>query len=172
MFRKVLYFAAFIFFLIGIYFALRTEKSQPAPEIGTFCTMDAKVCSDGTSFGRNTPDCDFPPCPGEKEGILVSLPKINQGLQSPLLIQGEARGPWFFEAQFNAEILDENGNLLGTAVLTAIGDWMTEDFVPFEGTMEFEVPGDFLGTLRFKSANPSGLPENQKKYDMKVIFSD
>jgi hypothetical protein len=29
------------------------------------CTKDAKVCPDGTSVGRELPDCDFAPCPGE-----------------------------------------------------------------------------------------------------------
>lgn len=28
------------------------------------CTMDAKVCPDGTSVGRISPFCEFAPCPG------------------------------------------------------------------------------------------------------------
>lgn len=31
----------------------------------TFCTMDAKVCPDGSSVGRVPPDCEFALCPGE-----------------------------------------------------------------------------------------------------------
>lgn len=27
------------------------------------CTMDAKVCPDGSSVGRSGPDCEFEPCP-------------------------------------------------------------------------------------------------------------
>lgn len=31
----------------------------------TMCTMDAKICPDGSSVGRSGPDCEFEPCPGE-----------------------------------------------------------------------------------------------------------
>jgi hypothetical protein len=27
------------------------------------CTMDAKICPDGTALGRTGPNCEFPPCP-------------------------------------------------------------------------------------------------------------
>lgn len=29
------------------------------------CTLDARVCPDGSSVGRVPPSCDFAPCPGE-----------------------------------------------------------------------------------------------------------
>ena len=29
------------------------------------CTMEAKICPDGTSVGRSGPDCEFAPCPSE-----------------------------------------------------------------------------------------------------------
>ena|SRR3990170_868408 len=29
------------------------------------CTMDAKICPDGSSVGRIAPNCEFAPCPGE-----------------------------------------------------------------------------------------------------------
>lgn len=29
------------------------------------CTMDARVCPDGSAVGRVPPDCEFAPCPGE-----------------------------------------------------------------------------------------------------------
>jgi hypothetical protein len=29
-----------------------------------FCTMDAKVCPDGSYVGRVPPNCEFAPCPG------------------------------------------------------------------------------------------------------------
>ncbi|MDD5147605.1 MAG: hypothetical protein PHV63_03625 [Candidatus Daviesbacteria bacterium] len=30
------------------------------------CTMDAKICPDGTSVGRTGPNCEFAPCPSPK----------------------------------------------------------------------------------------------------------
>lgn len=29
------------------------------------CTMDAKICPDGSAVGRQGPNCEFAPCPGE-----------------------------------------------------------------------------------------------------------
>jgi len=32
---------------------------------GVACTMEAKICSDGTAVGRTGPNCEFAACPGE-----------------------------------------------------------------------------------------------------------
>lgn len=32
------------------------------------CTMDAKLCPDGTAVGRTAPNCEFLPCPGDARG--------------------------------------------------------------------------------------------------------
>jgi hypothetical protein len=29
---------------------------------GTMCTMEAKLCPDGSAVGRSGPNCDFAPC--------------------------------------------------------------------------------------------------------------
>lgn len=29
------------------------------------CTLDAKICPDGSAVGRTGPNCEFAPCPGE-----------------------------------------------------------------------------------------------------------
>jgi hypothetical protein len=41
------------------------EKSAPPsePPPGNACTMDAKVCPDGSAVGRSGPNCEFAPCP-------------------------------------------------------------------------------------------------------------
>ncbi|GIW65517.1 MAG: hypothetical protein KatS3mg094_036 [Candidatus Parcubacteria bacterium] len=104
--------------------------------------------------------------------IIIFNPKENQKISSPLLIQGKARGTWFFEAEFNAELYDDENNLLGKAILTAKSDWMTEDFVNFEGELNFKKPTTKLGKLIFLSANPSGLPEHQKIYKLPVQFEN
>lgn len=55
------------------YVALTMNKPGTTPEDGAgtgeeegvFCTMDAKICPDGSSVGRVAPSCNFAPCPGE-----------------------------------------------------------------------------------------------------------
>ncbi|GIW67677.1 MAG: hypothetical protein KatS3mg096_545 [Candidatus Parcubacteria bacterium] len=104
--------------------------------------------------------------------IIIFNPKENQKIKSPLLIQGEARGTWFFEAEFNAELYDDENNLLGKAILRAKSDWMTENFVPFEGELNFKQPKTKIGKLLFLSANPSGIAEYQKIYVVPVKFEE
>lgn len=153
----------------GIWFGLRFLIGEsPAEPIA--CTMDAKECPDGSYVARIPPKCDFAPCTGEKEGILFFLPKTNEKIKSPLKIEGRAKGFWFFEAEFLAELYDAHNNFLGRAILTAKDDWMTENFVPFEGELVFSHPAVSWGTLKFLSANPSGLPENQKVFEVAVEF--
>ena len=151
--------------LIGTgYYFLNKER------VAVVCPMDAKECPDGSFVGRMPPDCEFASCPGEEEGIFVFSPKKDQTIESPLKIEGQARGPWYFEAQFSAELYDNEDSHLGTAILTAKDDWMTDDFVPFEGSLEFSGASSDLGFLRFLSANPSGLPENQKTFELPIEF--
>lgn len=48
----------------------RSNAAEENPEIDNeveeeFCTLDAKICPDGTTVGRVVPSCEFAPCPGE-----------------------------------------------------------------------------------------------------------
>ena len=47
---------------------------------------------------------------------------------------------------------------------------MTEDFVPFGATIEFESPAVQKGTLLLKRDNPSGLPENDEEFRIPVVL--
>lgn len=42
----------------------------PAPASAlepVMCTMEAKICPDGSAVSRTGPNCEFAPCPGEDE---------------------------------------------------------------------------------------------------------
>jgi hypothetical protein len=105
-----------------------------------------------------------------KEDIIVSFPKPHQCVSSPLTVQGKARGSWFFEAIFPIRLLDAQCHQLSTTNGKAIGDWTTEDFVPFEGKLDFVVNKETKAILILENANPSGLPENAKKKEIPIIL--
>src|SRR5687768_10210903 len=65
------------------------------------------------------------------EEITLTTPSVNQVVTSPLKITGSAQGSWYFEGIFNVELVDDNGESLGTANVQAQGEWMTEAQVPF-----------------------------------------
>jgi hypothetical protein len=102
--------------------------------------------------------------------INVTSPRSNELVTSPLIIRGEARGNWYFEASFPVKLLDANGNELAAWYAQAQGEWMTTDFVPFESKLEFGRPSTPTGTLVLENDNPSGLPENSASISVPVRF--
>lgn len=102
--------------------------------------------------------------------IKVFLPAINQVIKNPLLIEGEARGIWYFEASFPIRLVDANGNVLGFAIAQAQSDWMTENFVPFKAQLAFATSSTENGVLILEKDNPSGLSQNNDKLQIPVRF--
>lgn len=110
--------------------------------------------------------------------VQLHSPRPNQEIASPLEIRGEARGIWFFEASFPVILTNWDGLIIAQHYATADGEWMTEDFVPFTSTLEFESPykegdPDFFkrGTLILRKDNPSGLPEHDDALEIPVVFA-
>ena len=103
--------------------------------------------------------------------IRLTSPKSNEIVQSPFLIKGEARGFWFFEASFPARLLDGNGKEIAVGIVQAQGEWMTEDFVPFEVRLEFQQPATESGMLILEKDNPSGLPEHADELRIPIRFN-
>ncbi len=45
----------------------KTPTNKPSQiQGGVACTMDARLCPDGSAVGREGPNCEFKKCPGEK----------------------------------------------------------------------------------------------------------
>jgi len=102
--------------------------------------------------------------------IKINSPRPNEAIGSPLIISGEARGYWFFEASFPVKLYNKEGVLLTQVVAQAGGDWMTEDFVPFSAVLEFSPAGATNGKLVLERDNPSGLPENDDQLWLPINF--
>ena len=102
--------------------------------------------------------------------IRVTNVKPNQIVASPLTVEGEARGYWFFEASFPARLFDANGSELIVIPAQAQGEWMTENFVPFRVTLTFPPPETETGTLVLEKDNPSGLPEHADELRIPIRF--
>lgn len=102
--------------------------------------------------------------------IIVENPLPNMEVTSPLKISGKARGYWYFEADAPIVLLDKDGKKLAESYIKATGNWMTEDFVDFSGSIEFDAPDDEGGYLLFKRANPSDNPENDREFKIPVLF--
>lgn len=170
-FMKLLSLKTFIIIILtviaGAVFFIFYNNNKEAP---AYCTMEAKLCSDGSYVGRVGSDCEFAACPKE-DLIFVENPRAYEEISSPMFIKGKARGVWFFEGDFPIRLENENGETLAIAIATAKDEWMTTDFVDFEAKLDFPVPVTQNGYLVFERDNPSGLPENSDELNVPVVFS-
>lgn len=109
-----------------------------------------------------------------EDRIRVSSPLPEERISTPLTIEGEARGQWYFEATFPVVLTDWDGRIIAEGYAEAQDEWMTEEFVPFEATLEFEADTSVSdrGSLILQKANPSGLPENDDAFEYTIFFAE
>jgi hypothetical protein len=194
--NKILYGVIGLAIGVGILGAIMSKLAPvaqaPTDDNNTVaCTMDAMQCPDGSYVGRSGPDCEFvcPPAPqvpadlqahidSKADKIKVASPVPMGVVESPLRLTGEARGNWFFEASAPVSLVNWDGLIIAEGIITAEGEWMTTEFVPFSGELTFTSPykegdPDFMkrGALIFKKDNPSGLPENDDALEFTVWFA-
>ena len=104
------------------------------------------------------------------EGIQIISPEVNEEIFSPLKITGSVNGNGWggFEGQVGTvKLLDDKGNQLGLAILTAIDDWM-QPVVNFEAILNFQSPIEQSGTLVFHNENPSDMRDKDKTFILPV----
>ncbi len=87
-----------------------------------------------------------------------------------LTFSGEARGTWFFEASFRAEVRDSTGTIVSVASVQGAGDWESEVFVPF--TVSIKIPDTVVGrgtvVLIKNNRTSDSLPDDS--YTVSVQF--
>lgn len=103
------------------------------------------------------------------EEVLVLSPKQNELVVSPLKVEGQAKGTWFFEASLPVKLVDSDNNIVVSHYGTALDDWMTEKPVRFTSSLVFSTSAT-SGYLIISKDNPSGLPENDGSIRVPVRF--
>ncbi|HVK80896.1 MAG TPA: Gmad2 immunoglobulin-like domain-containing protein, partial [Verrucomicrobiae bacterium] len=83
----------------------------------------------------------------EAPSVNVAAPLADARVTSPLVVEGTARGDWYFEAQFPLQLRAADGAILAEAPARAQSDWMTEAPVPFRGELTFNVTRETPATL-------------------------
>ncbi|MCB9817929.1 hypothetical protein H6787_00385 [Candidatus Nomurabacteria bacterium] len=153
---------------------LPAEPMTTPPSVGK--SMWLKYDVESNSFGEVVQDFEGEAAtnaPEKADLIQVTTPEIGSTVSSPIIVAGEARGYWFFEGSFPINVVDWDGRIIGEGFATAENDWMTEDFVSFTGTIEYDLSADTpykRGAIIFKKDNPSGLPEHDDALEIPVML--
>gem|GEM_PF-1576516 len=102
-----------------------------------------------------------------QKGVLITLENFNEKLTCPLIIRGAVTGTWFFEAEFQAQIISSETTLANLIARATNENWMTE--APVNFVIEYDCSNCLANTqlqLKLQKNNPSGLPE----FDDSVII--
>lgn len=157
----------YIVLIIGVVAVIvlaQVEKlsTEPAEQSVVESTTTDPISTTTETVGTTTVDTAL---------ISVTAPLPGETVSSPITARGEARGYWFFEGDAPVVVTNWDGLIIGEGYITAQNDWMSEDFVPFTGTIEYTLPADSYsasGTVIFQRDNPSGRPENDAAYEIPV----
>jgi hypothetical protein len=123
------------------------------------------VTEDGQTFSQ-----EIDPQPDMSKEIQVTNPTTNQLIEKTLVVSGNISGTWLFEGQSSMKLYDTNNNVVAEGIITTTSDWMTTNLVPFTGTLNFDQPDPQKGKLVIENANPSGLEENKKEFEVSIYF--
>lgn len=102
-----------------------------------FCTMEAKMCPDGSYVGRTGPKCEFAACPGEGGLTIKEVPQIGR-IMSPEIV---------FESY-----MEENVGKISTKKPVVGGNWMVsgiENTGEGQAVVDYE-DGHITGKMQIK----------------------
>ncbi len=127
-------------------------------------------CSEIERCIASTLACDSFIDPINELSYIINIiePMKGELISSPYEIRGLAPGTWYFEADFEIQLLDQERNILASTIAIAQSDWMTTELVPFIANLEFETDYQGPAQLLLIKDNPSGLEEYEDYYELEV----
>lgn len=104
------------------------------------------------------------------ELINITAPKPFQEVNTPLTVSGAALSSWYNNSEFQVVLADADYQILASNNAKAKQKDSTEEFIPFDVTLDFKYPIHDRGYLILKRANPSGRPEKDRSVVIPVSF--
>lgn len=155
----------------SIYQSQRGEVNRLNTQVTQLNQQVVQLNKSLTAAKNQTP----PPPAGSytsSKGVAVKVytPASNAQLVSPVIVLGEVPGSWSFEAVFPVKILDGNGNLVARATAQLLGNWTTDQLVPFSVKIIYNTNAVARGngTLVLENDNPSGLAANDDSVSIPI----
>ncbi len=109
--------------------------------------------------------------PAQGTPIKIKSISLTSPTKGPLVIKGTVDSGWMFEGVMPVKLLDAGRQEIasGSAKETAPGSWQSGKAVDFSVSLTFTTESA-SGFLVFQNDNPSGLPSNQKSFELPVRF--
>ncbi len=102
--------------------------------------------------------------------IIVNQPGLGAVISSPVVVNGQAPGTWFFEAVLPMSIETAAGEVLAEEIFVTDQDWMTEELIDFSLDIEFDTADTNLGSLKIIKNDVSDIPRNKNFFYLPVRF--
>ncbi len=141
-------------------FLFARSASRPTPIVEQTSTPEVE----------ETPEKEWQAPAPLSSRVMVTSPQKDQAVGHTFVVAGTAPGPWFFEAQFPMQVRDMEGNVIGRALATAQGEWMTEQQVTFTATMNIDSTYSGPAKLILIKDNPSGMPEHDDAVEIPITI--
>lgn len=147
--KRYIFIILFLIVLFGVWFFVREYNPKVSPS-----NPPVKVSIPAGSVT------------GEDVSAMIQVynPFVGAVIMPGVHIIGKAKGNWFFEASAPVSIVNEKNEVLITFPMTAQGEWMTTNLVPFSAVIPpFDTKGAVSGAIVFRNDNPAG-PEEGRNY--------
>ncbi len=106
------------------------------------------------------------------KGVSIKLytPLSGSKVSNPIAVVGEVPGNWSFEATFPVQLIDSSGKIISQQPAQLLGDWETDQLVPFSVKIVYSTPETGTGKLVLQKDNPSGLENNSDSITIPITF--
>jgi Immunoglobulin-like domain of bacterial spore germination len=101
----------------------------------------------------------------------VDAPAANARATSPLAISGSAPSSWYFEEQFDAVLIGDDGTVFAQAPARASGAAQGEGARPFTGELTFSVSADTPATLLLQEQSAGEDDGGQAEVRVPVVLT-
>lgn len=147
------------------------KKNQMIPEQNTSETVPT-TSTVQTPPEQNSEDVPVVAIENQQEIKVESIVSGDE-VQSPAVIEGEAKANWFHDEKFSVFIWDSQERIIGTGVAQAKGDIDQNDLgamVPFIATVDFTLSDLQTGYIVLQKQNSLGAPVKQGAVKIPVHF--
>lgn len=83
----------------------KSDGDMPPKNEPVVCTMDAKICPDGSSVGRIAPNCEFAACPTSQNSQVESAPAVTPSIDVENVRDEAAKVTFSYPATFNTKYI-------------------------------------------------------------------